>query len=696
MLTAEASPCRRAGDPHSAGQPSSVLTAAAVEGRGSLSAGQPSFVLTAEVSPCRRMEHAQQCKQAYRNANNLARKAVLQDKRQHWRQIAAKLEILFKKGNLHEAYKQVHLQSDTAGQARKMPDNMRGADGHLVVGKYQNAQLKKEYFANLLNVKRAISPDFSMISPSISDVCVSDAPPSLEETREMVCRLKNHKASGICNISAEVLKDGGECIVRWLHEIIVEVWNSGEAPPDWKKALIVPVFKSGDASMLNNYRGISLLSVPAKLYSMLIGDRIKEWVESELLEVQYGFRAERGCMDAIFGLKRLHEEAFRKDQGIFTCFIDLSKAYDSIDRNLAWEVFEKRGLSAKIVALLRDLHKDTQCAMRGDHKSAGSWFEVQTGFKQGDVNAPMLFNLFIDTVVRCLQPKLMQSGVRFMYRMDGHLRECKGRTLEEIAWVLMYADDIALVTETEQQMQSALEAVDQVFTQWGLEINAKKTQVMPLGKLADSQKPSIMLERGQIESVEEFKYLGSINASSLSMQPELSSRLKKAGHAFHKLSKFWKDRYLARDVKLAVYKTVVQATLLYACETWAVPKAMLDSLESFQMRCLRKICSLSLLQRVRNDAILDMCKMETVHNLVSYRRLRWLGHLARMEDTRLPKQLLFHQMKASKQNVGRPIKSWLDYVREDLMKVKLAYSWYKEAQKRDTWREQIQTILVHT
>ena len=62
---------------------------------------------------------------------------------------------------------------------------------------------------------------------------------------------------------------------------------------------IVPVFKSGDASVLDNYRGISLLSVPGKVYSMIIGNRLKAWIDTNLLDVQCGFRPNRGCNDAI-------------------------------------------------------------------------------------------------------------------------------------------------------------------------------------------------------------------------------------------------------------------------------------------------------------------------------------------------------------------------------------------------------------
>ena len=631
-------------------------------------------------------------KQAYRAANNKARTAVRNDKRRHWTQAAAKLEGLFRCGKLHEAYKEVHMRTDAIAHRKSLPEQMRVAQGELVIGEAENADLKRKYFSELLNVCRPTCPDLSCISSSEDSNVVDDSAPSFDETMGVIERLKNHKASGICGIAAESLKYGGMGIKKWLHDIIVQAWISEKAPEDWKKSLIVPVFKSGDTTILDNYRGISLLSVPSKVYSMLIGERLQEWVDSQLLDVQCGFRSDRGCNDAIFGLRRLHEEAMRKGQAVFTSFIDLSKAYDSIDRKLAWQIFEMRGVPRKLIALLKDLHEDTMCALRGDHFNTNNWFEVKTGFKQGDVNAPMLFNLFIDTVVRCLQPVLRSSGVKFMYHIDGHLRECTSRKLEDIAWVLMYADDIALVTESEADMQAALELVDRTFSQWGLQLSVKKTQVMRLG--TDPQEGSIQIESGNIVYVDRFKYLGSISSQDLSMQTELTSRVTKAGQAFHKLIKLWKDKQLAKTVKLSVYKAIVLATLLYGCETWATPQVLIKPLDSFHMRCVRRICGLSLLQRKRNDDILKMCKMETVDTLVRFRRLRWLGHVARMDKSRLPKQLLFSQMQKVGHE-GRSIKPWTHYARDDLNKVGLSYDWYRIAQKRALWRVKIQTLLVH-
>ena len=96
-----------------------------------------------------------------------------------------------------------------------------------------------------------------------------------------------------------------------------------------------------------------------------------------------------------------------------------------------------------------------------------------------------------------------------------------------------------------------------------------------------------------------------------------------------------------------LYKVIVQSTVLHASETWAFPKQHTHRLDVFQMKDLRKICRVSLNDKIRNDFILDKCNAVSVSNNVSHRRLRWLGHLARMPDERLPERVLFGQMDGS-------------------------------------------------
>ena len=163
-----------------------------------------------------------------------------------------------------------------------------------------------------------------------------------------------------------------------------------------------------------------------------------------------------------------------------------------------------------------------------------------------------------------------------------------------------------------------------------------------------------------------FKYLGSICSTDMSMQPEIANRLSRASGAYHKLKrlKVWGDKDISQGIKMVLYKVIVQSTLLYGCETWAISKSNVKKLEVFQMRCLRRLCGFSLLDKIPNTEIRAKCQVPLIADLLRYRRLRWLGHVARMDNVRLPLQMMFSTMTGSGAR-GRSLKSWNEYVRED-------------------------------
>ncbi len=112
---------------------------------------------------------------------------------------------------------------------------------------------------------------------------VDETPPSLAEVRGAVNKLKCGKAAGICNVSAEMLKAGGEAMIRGLHAVLSAVLQFGTIPPDWKRGLVVPIWKGkGDRQDCNNYRGITLLSMPGKVLAQVLLMRIR----SQLLRYQ--------------------------------------------------------------------------------------------------------------------------------------------------------------------------------------------------------------------------------------------------------------------------------------------------------------------------------------------------------------------------------------------------------------------------
>ena len=114
----------------------------------------------------------------------------------------------------------------------------------------------------------------------------------IEEVIAAIAKLKNGKAPGICGVSAEMLKAGGSAVAKWLHRIVNLMWTTGEVPADWTKAVIVPIHKKGNKMICSNYRGISLLSIPCKVYTRILDGRVRSITETKAMEVQGGLDGE--------------------------------------------------------------------------------------------------------------------------------------------------------------------------------------------------------------------------------------------------------------------------------------------------------------------------------------------------------------------------------------------------------------------
>ena len=243
--------------------------------------------------------------------------------------------------------------------------------------------------------------------------------------------------------------------------LISNVWHTGVVPGDWRRALIAPLLKKGDRTNIDNCRGISLLILPGKVLAIVLKDKIQNWAEGLLLEGRCGFRKGRSCNDAILSLNGLAELTHKTGNELHACFIALSKAYDSIDRPFAWELFSSMGFPQKMLQLIKDLHTNTTCAMQADKDKQGSWFQVSTGFKQGDVNAPLLFNIFLDSICRYIEFQADKLGFSLAYNIDGHLTGRRKPNGRMPCWMLLYADDMVMVDKNREQLQALIASVYQ-------------------------------------------------------------------------------------------------------------------------------------------------------------------------------------------------------------------------------------------
>ena len=119
------------------------------------------------------------------------------------------------------------------------------------------------------------------------------------------------------------------------------------------------------------------------------------------------------------------------------------------------------------------------------------------------------------------------------------------------------------------------------------------------------------------------------------------------------------NRNLSVETEVMVYSSVYISILLYGCEAWTIYRAHIRSLEAFHIRSLQKILGLTWAERVPHVTILQTAKSSSIESLIIKRQLRWVGHVIRMPENRLPKQLLFGELAGGYRSVGGQKKAFL-------------------------------------
>nr|VZI14126.1 unnamed protein product [Spirometra erinaceieuropaei] len=157
-------------------------------------------------------------------------------------------------------------------------------------------------------------------------------PPSEVEVVDAIRKLRNNKAPGEDGIPAEIFKSCVDTLAPWLHEVIERAWRDEVVPDDWGLGILVPILKKGDKTRCENYRGISLIGVAAKIFAIILLRRFQAVWESRTRSNQAGFRAGRGCADQIFTLRRILEFRHSYQQPTAVCFINFAAAFDSVHR----------------------------------------------------------------------------------------------------------------------------------------------------------------------------------------------------------------------------------------------------------------------------------------------------------------------------------------------------------------------------
>ena len=309
--------------------------------------------------------------------------------------------------------------------------------------------------------------------------------------------------------------------------------------------------------------------------------------------------------------------------------------------------------------------------------------------KQGCVLAPTLFGIFFSLLLSYAFSQ-SEDGVYLHTRSDGNLfnlarLRAKTKVRRVLIREMLFADDAALTAHAEEALQRLVSCLAHACQEFGLTISLKKTNI--LGQDVSSA-PSITIGSYTLEVVENFTYLGSTISSNLSLDAELNKRIGKAAMALARLGKgVWDNSMLTIGTKMKVYQACVLSTLLYGSESWTLYSHQECRLNSFHLRCLRRILGITWLDRVPNKNVLAQAGIPSMFALLSQRRLRWLGHVSRMEDGRIPKDMLYGELATGTRPAGRPVLRYKDVCRRDMKAGNInSTGWEDVAADRSRWR----------
>jgi len=381
--------------------------------------------------------------------------------------------------------------------------------------------------------------------------------------------------------------------------------------------------------------------------------------------------------------------AIEFDTPTHTCFVDLAKAYDAVNRSALWQVLRQAGLSEKLQRLLKELHTNSHASVRA-YGQLSEPFSINNGVRQGCVLAPALFNLFLDHVVNQAL-KDSNEGVTIRYTTNGvlHIEHRRPNELFDLVQLLLYADDMAIVCDSADGLTRLVTSLDNVTQAWHLDISQKKTKILTVDRFNSQQQPSITLRNQKIEQVTSFKYLGRHFDASSTLDTEINYRLKKASSSFWRYkTNLYGRKEISVKTKVRIFKTTALPTLLFGSEGWPILARHLRRLESFQMRCLRYSCGITFAThgKVSHESIRRRCDIRSIGDQLRINRLKWFGHVYRMDSSRLPRKALFSRLSGDRPQGGH-YTTWRSLVLKDLELLHQSETWQENACDRKKWRK---------
>ena len=334
---------------------------------------------------------------------------------------------------------------------------------------------------------------------------------------------------------------------------------------------------------------------------LLIISRIRNVYDKLIMNSQFGFQANRSTTDAIFVLQN---SINMTSKPLFLCFIDLKAAYDWINRDMLFKILEIRLQSLILVKILKALYTGTSAAING----CKVFFKTATGCRQGGIESPIIFNIYLDFVLRCVEHEVLKkfpnTGLQYSFRIPGHCSTQEQRSIQGLGGIqrlqmLLYADDIVLLSNDIDELLEIVKIYDKTFARFGLKISTDKTATMTFNvdKEIKSRPSLLLIGNVALKNVCAFKYLGHMIINTDDNQSNfLNFQISSAYQKWNGLKHVLTDRRVKMTTQTQIQEACICSRLLYSVQAWELSSHVLNIIESIWHNFLRKMIAHSFKQ----------------------------------------------------------------------------------------------------